>query len=395
MSLKRFFIAMMAIMVVAAVGCGSKPSTDATPAPNEDAQAATKPITQVAVPGEAGTEEAAAPEVAPETPLPEIVARVGDATITGKELSRQTKYMESMGASRGMPITVTDEQRGEILDDMVNQKVLEQAAEKSGMAPTDEEVSAFVAQTKEQIPAGQFEQVLDQMGLTEDEFVKATRTMMMSRKYLDDLTKDITVTDEDVAAEYEILKTSGQLERPEETVDVAHILIRVKDGADDETWQKAKENIDAAHARVKAGEEFAAVAKDVSQDPGSAQRGGLYQGVGKGQLVPEFDEIMFTMEPGAVSEPFKTKFGWHVLTVVKKNAPGTIPLDEVKDGLQKELLSTRQQKAVLDKVDELREATNVEILYHPADNEPASDEAPAVSDEAPVETAAPATEEAQ
>jgi len=385
---KNGLLIAMAVAVLAFWGCGSGTDTAQVNEVNQDAVEATAPITEVAVPGDTDEAQPPAPVSAAEAlDLPDVVARVGDETITGEEFGRQIQMTEQMMAAQGRPLTMTEEQRGEFLNDMVDSKLLEMLAQKSGATPSDEEVEAYINQAKSQMPPGQYEQVLAAMGMTEEQFRDNARTTMTSRKYIDDLFKDITVTDEDLTTEYEILKTTGQIDRPEDTVDVAHILIRVAEDADEAAWEAAKADIDAAYKRVKEnGEPFADVAKEVSEDPGSAEMGGLMTDMSKGRLVPEFDERMFDMEIGAVSEPFKTQFGWHILTVVKKNAAGTMSFDETKDGLRQMLLSERQQKAVRDKVEEARESTTIEILY------PAEDQASPETDEeagAPETTPAP------
>lgn len=106
-----------------------------------------------------------------------------------------------------------------------------------------------------------------------------------------------------------------------ETVDVSHILIKVS--GDEAAWAEAKKKIDAIRARIMAGEDFAAVAREVSEDPGSKKSGGAYPNTPRGMMVPEFEKVMFETPVGQVSEPFRTKFGWHILKVTGRHGQPT------------------------------------------------------------------------
>ena len=84
---------------------------------------------------------------------------------------------------------------------------------------------------------------------------------------------------------------------------------------DDET---AKQLLDDAFVRISEGEEFGEIAKLLSDDPGSANNGGEMDWSGPGTFVPEFEEIVNATEIGEVSEPFQTRFGWHIVEVMDR-----------------------------------------------------------------------------
>ncbi len=97
-----------------------------------------------------------------------------------------------------------------------------------------------------------------------------------------------------------------------EQMKIRHILITPNEIIDDET---AKQRLETAISRIEGGESFGEVAKLMSDDPGSANEGGELGWRGPGTFVPEFEEIAQRMEIGELSEPFRTRFGWHVLEV--------------------------------------------------------------------------------
>ena len=98
-------------------------------------------------------------------------------------------------------------------------------------------------------------------------------------------------------------------------VKVRHILITPNEIIDDET---AKQRLDEALAKIRGGEDFGEQAKLLSDDPGSANLGGDLGWAGPGTFVPEFEQVIEQAEIGAVSEPFRSPFGWHILEVLDR-----------------------------------------------------------------------------
>ena len=130
-------------------------------------------------------------------------------------------------------------------------------------------------------------------------------------------------------------------------VRVRHILIKTPaPGADGKMDQKA---VDEARAKaegilkqVKAGGNFAELAKKNSQDPGSADKGGELGWIEKGQTVPEFEKTAFAQNPGQISDLVQTTFGFHIIQTEEKQTAGLKPLSEVRAGIEE---TRRRQKA--------------------------------------------------
>ncbi len=126
-----------------------------------------------------------------------------------------------------------------------------------------------------------------------------------------------------------------RLIKPEEEVSARHILV--------ETEDKAKE----LKEKIKAGGDFVALAKENSKDPGSKEDGGNLGYFGHGQMVPQFEDIVFKLAKGDVSDPVKTQFGWHLVKLEDKRFKQPPAFDIVKDRLiQSQLLQKAQQSAV-------------------------------------------------
>ncbi|MFY8217379.1 MAG: peptidylprolyl isomerase, partial [Chthoniobacterales bacterium] len=113
--------------------------------------------------------------------------------------------------------------------------------------------------------------------------------------------------------------------------------------------------------RAKKGEDFTALAKELSEEPGADQSGGDLGFFTKDRMVPEFAEAAFTQEKDAIGGPVKTDFGFHVIKVTDKKDAGTMSFDEVKEQLIAFLKDGKRREAVRTVVDGLRSDSKIEI----------------------------------
>jgi len=357
-----------AAALIAVTGCGSQEPAAPTGASATDSLTEVR-LAQDSAPATQPTKV----EVVSEPVIPEVVATIGAERITGEELQEAMARMTPRGGPGGSPPPMPESQQRRLVDSLVKREILTRLAGQSAAAADDAEVERIFGEQKTRFAtAEEFAGYLAQTRFTEEGLKEAIREDLTIRAYIDEATEDsAAVTDEEVAETYETFKASGRLERPAETVDVSHILVRVE-GEDEAAWSAGKETIDAARARVAGGEDFAAVAKDVSDDPGSAQRGGSYPETPRGKMVPEFEERMFTLPVGEVSEPFRTQFGWHVLTVTAKHEAGTMTLAEVEERVRGHLSNKKKTEAVEKLVSDARAELDVQVLYPPAPDSPAA-----------------------
>lgn len=132
----------------------------------------------------------------------------------------------------------------------------------------------------------------------------------------------------------------------EQEVSARHILVENEDDAK------------KVAADLKAGGDFAAIAKERSKDPGSKDQGGELGFFGKDQMVPEFAEAAFKLEKGQTSDPVKSQFGWHIIRVDDKRAKQPPTFDQVKDQIE----SYVQRKAQADLIQKLRAEAKIEKI---------------------------------
>ncbi|MEO9334181.1 SurA N-terminal domain-containing protein [Ectopseudomonas guguanensis] len=154
----------------------------------------------------------------------------------------------------------------------------------------------------------------------------------------------VEVSDEDLKPLYE-----SEIANLAEQRQAAHILIE----GDDEA---ARNKIEEIKKRVDAGEDFAALAKEFSQDPGSAVEGGDLGYAGPGVYDPAFEEALYALQQDQVSEPVKTEFGWHLIKLLGVQAPEVPSFDSLKDKLARDFKAQQVEQRFVEATKQLEDA---------------------------------------
>ena len=340
-----FFVAL------ALVAC-SKPSANQATA---DA-ASTTPATAAAA------QDSAQPEAAKPVPaqLPEVIARVNGEAITKSEFERAVKAAESRAGS-AVPPDQRDRIYRDILDQMIGYKLLVQESKSRNVAVPDAEVEARIIGLKQQFPTEDaFNQALAQQQVTVEQIKSDARQEMAISKLLEDeVAAKVAVKPEDVQAFYQQNPNNFQ---ESERVRASHILIDAPKAADAATKAQARAKAEAILKDVKAGKDFATLAKQNSQDPGSAANGGDLGFFQQGQMVGPFNDTAFSLKPGTVSDIVETDFGYHIIKVVEKQPGRTVPLEEARPKIQQFLESQNREKQTGAFVTGLRTKGKVEVF---------------------------------
>ncbi len=149
---------------------------------------------------------------------------------------------------------------------------------------------------------------------------------------------------------------AAEFERPRR-VRVAHILVRVPPVGGSEAEDKAKAKVVEALKRARAGEEFAKLAKEISEDAATAGAGGDIGFVARGELVPAFEQVAFTLKKGELSrEAVRTPFGYHAIKALDVQEGGKRSLKDVAGQIREKLVSERSDRAALAKAEEIKDA---------------------------------------
>ena len=114
--------------------------------------------------------------------------------------------------------------------------------------------------------------------------------------------------------------------------------------------------------RARAGKDFAALAKEFSQDPGSAVNGGDLGVFRQGQMVGPFNDVAFKLAPGSISDVVETEFGYHIIKVVEKQPARAVPLDEARPRIEEHLQNLNRQRETQTFVRNLRTKGKVEVF---------------------------------
>lgn len=151
----------------------------------------------------------------------------------------------------------------------------------------------------------------------------------------------------------------------DEQVQARHILVSIDPagvGPEDASRDKARAAIEGAKRRIEAGTPFEVIAAEMSEDPGSKDRGGDLGYFGRGAMVPPFEEAAFGAELNTLVGPVETDFGFHLIEVLDKRAGGLQPLTEVEGLIRQRLASTRGTAAAESKARELADRVRREDL---------------------------------
>lgn len=184
---------------------------------------------------------------------------------------------------------------------------------------------------------------------------------------VDALKEEISIADEDLEQLYE--ESRDNYIQPERRK-ASHILINLAEDADADTDKEAREKIEALLKQAREGADFAELAKENSEDVGSAANGGDLDYVERGVMVPPFEEALFDMEEGKFSEPVRSQYGYHIINLVEIQEERGKTFEEAKD----ELAELEKQRIAEEQYVDLSESLKTVAFEQDQTLEPAADE---------------------
>jgi len=236
------------------------------------------------------------------------------ATINGKQITAADLAVADSEIGADMGSIPDDQKRMSLVEFLIDNQLFAEAAEGKQLAQGPEFDSRL--------------NYLKRRALRElyfDKVIKASVSEADARKLYDEQVK---------------------LLKPEEEVQASHILV--------ETEDKAKE----IKEKLKNGGDFAQLAKENSKDPGSKETGGDLGFFSRGQMVPQFEDVVFKLQKGDVSDPVQTQFGWHLIKLTDKRAKQPPAFDVVKDRIMQSMLLQKASKEAID----LRSKAKIEYV---------------------------------
>jgi foldase protein PrsA len=242
----------------------------------------------------------------------------------------------------GTKITRADFDK-KLLTQLVQQALVDQYATDKKITVTDAEIAKKEDEIKAKYPPGQFDQILKQQGLTENDVHNILRQTVVIEKAV---SPQITVSDADVKAYFD--KNHALLDKPEQ-VRARHILV-----ADLKT-------ADEVEAKLKAGGDFAALAKQYSTDPSTKDKGGELGFFGKGQMVPSFQAAAFSSPVGTITAPVKSPFGYHIIQVEEKKPATKATLANAHDQIVAQLKQQQQSQQIPVFLQQLKSQAKIDV----------------------------------
>lgn len=291
-------------------------------------------------------------EKTPEAIQKTVLATVGDQKIIKGDLDKaMSAYTAQLKQTYGDDYATNDKAKDQIaklklqqLNNLVSEKIILKKAIELNLQPSDDDINTKIDdqinQFKTQYPEdGQFESVLEQNGITEDELKENLKKQIIINAVQEDILKDITVEDDEVQTYYDENKDAKYSVGAGATA--AHILV-----ADEETAKSLK-------AKLDAGADFATLAKENSTDGSKDQGGSLgFVAYNSTKLVAEFMDGFKNLKEGEVSGPVKSQFGYHLIKATGLKSAQITPFEQVKEEIKSTLLQQKQGNAFNTKIEE-------------------------------------------
>jgi peptidyl-prolyl cis-trans isomerase C len=297
-------------------------------------------------------------EPADPTSFPDVVATVNGVDIGKEELMERAGSVEAREPA-GMDTTSLDFYH-RVLNELIGSELLYRASEADGLRATQAQVDSQVDALRGRFPQPElFDQALAAEGLT----LEGIRTRMQRDLSIQKLVESriagrVSVTDADTRAYY--VDNAEHMRQPDR-LRLRHILKRVDASAPAGERETARGAIDGLHTQVAGGADFAVLAREHSEDPGSAPNGGELV-ISRGQTVPAFEEAAFDLEPGGLSPVVETRFGFHIIQLTEKLPGEVIPFDVAAPRIEEVLRSQALQQEVEREVESLRSAAQIRVF---------------------------------
>ncbi|RAL22173.1 hypothetical protein DL240_09975 [Lujinxingia litoralis] len=292
-----------------------------------------------------------------------VVAQVNDEIITLYELETEARtFLVQQGRNTRV---LDDPQRrqeilGEVLEDLVDRLLINQAAAEIGEQVTDAEVDQWMSALRQQqgLSQEQFMQMVAQYGIDFETYKEVVRDNLLRMRMVNLSGRPATVADAEIDSVYRRRFGSAGKER---FITVRHILVPVE-GREASVEEAARERALELRGMVESGTSFEEVASEHSQGPG-ADKGGLLGEFRRGQLESSFEQAAFELEPGELSQPVRTPFGYHVIEVLESEERVADSAQQRRAQIRAELQEQAMNRVVETYLQTLRAKAFVDVRY--------------------------------
>ncbi len=296
---------------------------------------------------------------------PGDAVRVNDETISYQRFHGfYIEYRNSKGvaiAARGDQLGLLTELRKEAMDLIIEQALVAQAAETAGVEAAPEDIDKSIEDLRSIFDSEDaFLMKLEGEGFTEASFRTHIGRMMAAQLYLAGFRNEASdVSDADLERYYK--ENERRLTLPEQ-IRVRHILITWKPLGKQDDRAFIREQMVPILERARAGEDFAALAREFSDDYATKQAGGDTGLFSRGQMAPAFEKAAFALELGEISDPVETSFGVHIIRLEEWQELEVLALDDIRDQLREHVRTEQAEEAVREEIERLTAAADIKIL---------------------------------
>lgn len=301
-------------------------------------------------------------ELAPDAPI----ATVNGNPITKGEFDRSLQaflanLQRFQRTAPGKAPEVTEKMKQDVLDQLVDRELLYEESTKFPVEDADKQVAEEFEKIQSRFPdAAAFQKAYESEGLTEAGLKDLLGRQVSVRNYVEkQIVPQVSVPEEDVAKFYE--ENQEKFKVPEQ-VRCSHILIRVLPTATAEEKEAARKKAQDIQVRCAAGEDFAALAKEFSEDPGSGPSGGDLGFFARDRMVKPFAEAAFALKVGEVSEVVESPYGFHIIKMTERKDASQRSLDDVKDQIESYLKAQVLDAKVRAQIAELKKDAKIEVV---------------------------------
>jgi peptidyl-prolyl cis-trans isomerase SurA len=289
-----------------------------------------------------------------------VVAKINSEIVTLSSVEEKSALLRQK-YDRSPSISIPQQELlSEALNMIIEEKLQAQEGEKRGIVVDERSIDAALKNISDKngLDEGQLEEMLEREGKSLSSFRKNIREQIMVSKVSQyELSNRVKVSDKEVSNYY----SSHQKEFWKDSqIRARHILFIVEPGASEKNRREKLDQATKVLNKIREGGDFIDIAREYSEDV-SASNGGDLGFITRGKMVAEFEEALFSIKEGKVSDIVKTEYGYHIIKVDEILAGKTLTLEETKDRINQILFVQKQKQGYKDWMSELKKSAFIEV----------------------------------
>ncbi len=291
-----------------------------------------------------------------------VVAKVNKEIITLSAVMEKVRVI--LVRSQGIEASLPDmnELKRSILEGMVREKLILDEVKRIGLSVDEKEIQAALDDIKVRgaLSDRHLKMMLEMEGKTMEEYKDEIRNQLLVTKVVNFQVRSRIKVGEDEIKKYYDAHQQDFWQAPK--IHARHILFILGNELTEDQKEIKRQKAREALKRIRSGEDFIEIAKTFSEDV-TAQSGGDLGVLEKGKMVSEFEEAVFSLKEGEVSDLIKTPYGLHIIRVDKIDSGNTLPLDKVQNEIVMKIRETKYSQAFEDYISELKNESFIELKW--------------------------------